>query len=253
MYEEITGKSITAVTWQFESGENLVTLAVENGNYAVMEYLLKRPEVKTSVEYATVGNRYLLYHCVDHSLYDSRNRISGKIQIIKYLVKLNPKLLDLLLNEKSQIWGHSPLFCARTHPTLLLELMRAGDGVLLRYHCNYSLLASVAEDLSSNEFLELVKAIRDLLYDSEPNMHACISKLLKNSQDPDKNLVVCLLKIKEPKLETLTILKECGIDFETTECLLLKHAILAHRSIECIAKLIDLGVNFDKRDEKGER
>lgn len=254
LYEVSSGEKYTLIANSQQL--NLLSTAVKYGRYDTSEFLLQSDLIKQNLskDSIDVHNKYVLHHCLDFSLHNSDKVIESQRGIIAYLLDLCPHLVESPDTDEFTTWSGSPLFCYLVHPKLLLELFMKAGHSLLSDHRNHSFLLKVVCYLNSQEFFELVSGIHKLYLDCrDTKLQQGILQLFRNSHNSSGSVLIRLLNNFEPHFETFKILKEFGINLnvKNEDGPILKHAMEANQGLNCITTLLDLGVDWEARDNHG--
>lgn len=125
--------------------------AVGRGDFAVFEYLLSAKQLHKDISCMKGSSGRLINSCLSDSLRNSEHVVNEKIQILRRLINLNPKLFSRE-NLEIQILRS----CGHMHIKLLQEIIKLAKNWILEDSGNGSFLHKASSFLSRSQLHELI-------------------------------------------------------------------------------------------------
>lgn len=222
-----------------ESDMTFLHVAAERGDFAIFEYVLSEKNLHDDVFHMKGTSVMLIHSCVSHSSHDSEHVVTEKIQILKRLIRVNPRLI-LSENLKSQI----PLLCDFIHLRLLQELINETEYWCVEEAVKGTFLHKASSYLSTQQFHELMLYLTELCSGDlkmKNNLQTLVvhgSKTKGANNEPETPLHSLLNQHGEPEKDTLKLFRDLGANFNSAS--IFKPAMKSHKSGECIAEIIRL-------------
>ncbi|CAL8132384.1 unnamed protein product [Orchesella dallaii] len=214
-----------------KDNRSILNVAVERGEYSIVEFLIYSQGFRRKVQKMDVPN--LLHDCVTLSLDNDSTTVQNKIQIVKLLVNCNPLILEEVYE------GARPIHRRRINIRFLIELINQGADVLSLDEKQCCLLHTAAVYLTPVEYFQILNTV------STDALKNLVTLKEQYEQTPLHLIVESERHLIEDNI--LKIFHDHGADFNSCNEFgetVLTSAIKEGRDKKCLEKLIGFGADY---------